>query len=203
MVHSVLQAVGLVSPLAAAGGTIALQTLTAARARRVEAAREIALAEISESRVALLLRECPDDLFSMLSRYGRAAIEGAARDNLRLMARVISGFNVQAPMYASEFLALVDLLATLTPSEIQLLAIYVLVDAETPIPLESREVEVFRRVRVRAVPAVYSTEMEFKATCAAIGRTGMLLNNGAFDGGAYVATPRLAQLESLTRFTTL
>jgi hypothetical protein len=83
---------------------------------RLEAAREIFLEEARSGIAAGSVP--PDEFVSAALRYSRAALEGTARRNLRLMAQVMVHNVPQAPsLYADEFLRWADVLASLRREE--------------------------------------------------------------------------------------
>jgi hypothetical protein len=76
-----------------------------------------------------------DDAAAFLLRYLRAAQEGAARLNLRLMARVVVGkAHAGEPLYADEFLRYADTLASLARNEVVLLGALIRHNAQPHLP---------------------------------------------------------------------
>ncbi|MGI4807500.1 MAG: hypothetical protein ACRYF2_05255 [Janthinobacterium lividum] len=103
--------------LAGAGFAIAAQHLLR---RRVEWARDILLDELRQGEKTLSDLEV-EEVVAVLLRYARAAQEGTARLNLRLMAKVIAGQVERGVLYADEFLRNADLIAGLKREEVILL----------------------------------------------------------------------------------
>ncbi|KKC34841.1 hypothetical protein WH91_01025 [Devosia psychrophila] len=109
--------------LPVAGTTVALGA-TAWRsliAQRVAAARDILTGEMSRGTKALH-DVAEDEVAAVTFRYMRAAIEGTARLNLRLMAATASGQAHGAGLYADDFLRWADLIASLRREEVIVLA---------------------------------------------------------------------------------
>ncbi|HAO2892235.1 TPA: hypothetical protein IHM15_004852, partial [Escherichia coli] len=104
---------------AATAGNLALSKLLHSRAA---AAREILVEEIKLG-VKDSTEISPEDAAAITFRYMRAATEGTARLNLRLLAAVASG-QTQAPaFYADDFLAIADALSGLRREEIIVLGV--------------------------------------------------------------------------------
>ena len=103
--------------LAGARFAVAVQQV---QRRRAERARDILLDELSRGEKTVSVPEV-EEAAAVLLRYGRAAQEGAARLNLRLMAKVIAGQVHQQALYADEFLRHADIIAGLRREEVTLL----------------------------------------------------------------------------------
>ncbi len=99
--------------LAAAGVGATISRITQ---RRAEAAREILLSEMALGRA--LIEPNEDEAVAVTLRYMRAAQEGTARLNLRLLAGVIAGKISGGGLYADEFLRWADILAGLKREEV-------------------------------------------------------------------------------------
>ncbi len=97
-------------------------TYTKVMARRASAAREILLEELARGH-APATDPLPDDVATVIFRYMRAAQEGAARLNLRLLAGVIAGEISGPGLYADEFLRWADVLAGLRREEVIVLGV--------------------------------------------------------------------------------
>lgn len=90
--------------------------------RRIEKARDIALEEIRSAKQSNLSTAEADEFVAIVYRYLRAAQEGAATLNLRLMAKIMRGQFIHKSLYASDFLALADILSSLRRDEVVYLA---------------------------------------------------------------------------------
>ena len=91
--------------------------------RRQDDARQILLDELRKGEKTLHQIEEVDELAAMVYRYSRAAQEGAARLNIRLMAKVIAGQFQAGALVADEFLAYADMLGSLRRDEVILIAV--------------------------------------------------------------------------------
>lgn len=88
--------------------------------KRRDEAFEILLSEIRDGTFHKLDQ---NEVVSVCARYQRDAMEGIARQNLRLMAKVIKGMAINRELCASSFSRYANILATLTEDEITVLAI--------------------------------------------------------------------------------
>jgi hypothetical protein len=89
---------------------------------RREVARKIAISEISRCGRSKLDVINSDEFVPIVFRYGRAAIEGTASHNLKLMAKLMRGQIVTESVFASEFLEFADVISTLKLREIAYLS---------------------------------------------------------------------------------
>lgn len=89
---------------------------------RANAAFEILLSEIRQGDASGVHQ---NEAVSVIARYQRDAMEGVARNNLRLMARVINGMAEKKELKASTFLRYANILASLTEEEVAVLGVMV------------------------------------------------------------------------------
>lgn len=167
--------------------------------RRLEAAREIALEEIRVGDRSLWEAE-PDEVVAIVYRYLRAAQEGAARINLRLLARVIAGQAHMGNLKADEFLYYADILASLRREEIIALAkihhLDLQMSAASP-PDKKALCDAFEK---ELVPSIFSSQDELLATCMGVTRTGLVLEQTDYMLFDYRASPLLHRLVALAPF---
>jgi len=189
-------------PGAALAGLFAERALSQWTEKRIARAREILLSEVRAGNVTLSEDQIEEGI-GVYFRYQRAALEGAARINLRLLAQEISTMNNSGKFSAQEFLYDADMIATLREKEILLLArMFKIHDEMAPKPWdENRHVTgAAKRLEKELVPSVFSTTNELKAWSAALSRTGMVMLMPGFDGGTYVPTSLLIKLVEKTSF---
>jgi hypothetical protein len=86
--------------------------------RRSEQAREILLEELRHANITNIETASEDDAVAVIVRYLRAAREGAARLNLRLLAKAIAGKLQIGWLVADEFLDHAEALASLSRDEV-------------------------------------------------------------------------------------
>jgi hypothetical protein len=99
--------------------------------KRLDAAREILLQEIADGQIDMSDAGELEEIAAIIYRYGRAAQEGAAKANLRLLAQVIAGKNSSITLTADRFLYYADVISSLKVDEIKLLGIMVREKATT------------------------------------------------------------------------
>ena len=90
------------------------------RERRRKEALEILLSEI---RKGDFQKVNEFEAVSIIERYMRDAMEGTARNNLKIMAQVIRGMSASDSLQSSLFLRYASILASLSAEEIQVLGI--------------------------------------------------------------------------------
>jgi hypothetical protein len=166
----------------------------------MERAREILIDELSQGRTTIDDIAEADELAAILYRYGRAAQEGAARLNLRLMAKVIAGQKESRTLTANEFLYHAEILASLRREEIVLLS--TLYRHWKAIPdEESKRTDAAQKDALNElVPGMFNSRDEFMATAGAITRTGLVIGTSVFSGTADRPSPLFDKLYTLAPF---
>lgn len=86
--------------------------------KKVAEGVEILLSEIRQGDFSGIDKS---EMISIIARYQRDAMEGVARNNLRLLARVISGMAKKNELHAPSFLKYANILSGLTEEEIVVL----------------------------------------------------------------------------------
>lgn len=168
--------------------------------KRINDASEILLEEIRKGHSSILEA---DDVYSFVAiteRYFRAAQEGAARLNLRLMAKVIANQKLNGNLSADEFLYHADILASLRVNEIILLGKFHVRYKEA----QAENLQDFASARIATqnvlkelIPDPFENEKEIMATAHAVTRTGLLLPHpGAVGGPTFEPTVLLEKLIS-------
>lgn len=180
------------------GGTISnlLQKEIESRKR---IAADILLNEIKRGDFSIISGKEIHEAIPMMLRYGRAAIEGSARLNLRLMAQVLAGKMVSSDFAAEKFLAYADALASLQRNEIILLAT---MQREIDQEIKNRNgiygaeaPAMWDRVAAILIPSIFQNEDEMRATVTSASRTGLVMMEGNIDAmGFWVPSPSLDEL---------
>jgi hypothetical protein len=141
-----------------------------------------------------------DEGVAIVYRYLRAATEGPARLNLRLMAQVIAGKAHLSALSADEFLHEADMIASLRREEIMLLAkLHAawhsdwLQENEPSVQFEAA----MRWAAAELVPQVFGNREEVEATAGGIVRTGLLKVMPGIGSSTYAPTPLLDRLVTL------
>lgn len=100
------------------GGSVAGCLVRQFFRRRAETARDLLLEELRRANIGEVQVASEDDAIAVIIRYLRAATEGSARLNLRLLAKVIAGKLRSGTLVADEFLQYAEALAPLSRDEI-------------------------------------------------------------------------------------
>lgn len=170
--------------------------------RRAEVARNVALEEIRAGRGILpLSAPDADEAVAIAWRYFRAAEEGTARLNLRLMASVLAGQLASGELNASKFLRWSDLIASLSEPEIVLLATLHRVCKGNDV------VDGDIKACGLLVPKYFDDEGDFALTAQSLLRTGLVKQIGMdFWAGPkgldwrFTTTSRMLELVQLADF---
>jgi hypothetical protein len=126
----------------------------------------------SEFRQGNFDRADEDEIVSICYRLIRDAEEGVAKNNLRLMARVINGMADKDELRAPTFLRYAPILSSLTEEEISILAVMMRFDS-------TRLTDTWAREREHALLEI-STNIEEKMQ--ALIRTGLVIMHMATAG---------------------
>lgn len=171
---------------------------------RRERAREILLDELRAGDV-VLAETAVEESVAIAFRYTRAAQEGAARLNLRLMAQVIRGQAMHKVLHADEFLYWADIIASLKREEVYLIAtLRRSLDYVNEDVTRRGEIDVcktWENARDQLVPRVLPDEATMRAIAMGASRTGFLMPGNTFTGiGYFVPTPFLEKVLQLCDF---
>lgn len=160
--------------------------------RRRKNASAILLQELRKGKIPL---SPPDEIVSSVLRYIRAADEGAARLNLRLMAQVFAGKAFLGNLKADEFLHYAEILSAMRREELVLVATLQKVRKANL----AAEPHVQWKLAVEAlVPTLFEDEQAVRATALGCLRTGLLMDENTMDNmGNYVTSPLMDALERL------
>jgi hypothetical protein len=182
------------------GGTLLGTTLGLLLRKRLEESRDIFLEEVRDARRPIRDVHDQDEFVSMLYRYLDASRQGAARLNLRLLAKVVKGQHEREGLYASDFLRYADLISSLSREEAIFLATLHRLFKKRP---GSDNVETYRLVVEELTKTAFKGGEEVKACATALQRTGLLLPimTPVIGGAGYSCLPsplldRIAELAS-------
>lgn len=171
---------------------------------RHEAAREVLLTELRAGNISLIDAKHHDEFVAVWLRYSRAAHEGAARTNLRLLARIISGMLVHSELIADEFLYYADTLAGLRRPELMVLGVLhrhrKAFEAENSAPTSPAKGP-YARMAEELVPSVFPGGSHLMAICNSLTRTGLVVidsgDHAPAWGIAFTTSPLMDKLEEL------
>ncbi len=178
---------------------LAKTALNSVLRRRRERAAALLLVEIRRGKIPL---QPPDEAISAILRYMRAADEGAARLNLRLMARVLAGKAFLDDLKADEFLYYADMLASMRREEIVLIAtMHRVRHQNTEIEGRREPHQQWELIASALVPQTFSNENALRAAVTACLRTGLLTDENTIDNsGWYTTSSLMDELERLAPF---
>ena len=145
------------------------------------------------------------EVAAIIYRYARAAQEGTARLNLRLMARVIAGQAQIGNLIADEFLYYADMLASLRREEIIFIA--TLHREQTKAKAKGSEEgsktqqEIWDRVKAELIPILIPDDGSLLAVASSTMRTGLVVNDTTFNiDGGFITSPLMDRLAALASF---
>jgi hypothetical protein len=172
---------------------------------RLERALGISLDELRRGKRDIVDVSQHDEVAAILFRYQRAAIEGTARLNLRLMASIAAGQSARGRIVADEFLAWSDSIANLRREEVILLIEMLRAEQEVPSNITPAERNLWpltgkwEAVQRVVVPDPFSSLEEVLAAAAAASRSGLVAAvSGSIDMPVtFATTSRLATLIDL------
>lgn len=189
----------LLSYLGVPGASTAGGIFQSLQRKRAETAREIFLAQLQEGHRFLEEADEFEEYVSVVHRYFRAAQEGAAKRNLRLMAAVANGLICRRPTYADEFLRYADTLSTMTRGELILVStMHRLWSEHLQTFAPDAELGQFReKVTAALVPEVFVGKEELDAVSWATTRTGLVLVLSGWGGVFFLPSPQLEKIVAL------
>lgn len=192
---------------------LANTTLQSLFQKRGETARRIALKEMAECKRSKFDVQDADEFVAIAYRYGRAALEGAARLNLLLMAKVMKGQALAGEIYASEFNEFADLISSLKSREIVYLGTMIKLykqgvqikkeDSEERYELEQSVSIDMKRELIGT--AHFQDARAFSACESSLQRTSLIYPKETLIGGGaiYAPTGDLERLRDLVDFMEL
>ncbi len=187
------------------GAAVAGGAVTRFLRRRTEAARDILLDELRRANITDVEAASEDDAVGVVYRYLRAAQEGAARLNLRLLAKVIVGQFEAGRLMADEFLQYAESLAALSRDEIIVIGTMYRAMVE-------------QLAQMRENPATFPNGIDpWAATKRALAekgweedrvaaagtrsqRSGLVVGHAAYGGMIFSASPMLTELGKTVDF---
>ena len=175
------------------GASILEQYVNAAYEKRKAAAREILIDAIKREGVENLQFEegDADELVQMMMRFAKAAEEGTARQNLKLLAQVIFGLKRNRTFEFDKFQAYANVLETLTRDEILFLGRMYRFYTDNP---DKNDYRAF----LASLSGTFETT-QAESLAAALTRTGMLLPISAFGATNYAPAEHLFEICELAQ----
>ncbi len=138
-------------------------------AKRSEEALEILFSQVRQGDFLGLNQ---NDVVSIIARFQRDAMEGIAKNNLRLMARMIKGMAEKSELNASSFSRYANILASLTDKEIRILA--VMTQFRDEVASNSGDVVKVKLVKDKRHNALIGVTKQAEGHLQALMRTGLV-----------------------------
>ncbi|WP_369050215.1 hypothetical protein [Burkholderia gladioli] len=167
--------------------------------KRREEARNIMLDALRRGSISLNGADLEESV-PVLFRFIRAAEEGSARRNLRLLAEVFAGQARHKAIAADEFLYYADILSPLRREEIQFLGSLYRIWMEVSADLEDVSkvrVELSKRLKSELIPELMADDAEFFAIAASASRTGLVSRFSGWGGEFLQPSPLLVRLAQM------
>ncbi|MEM7043853.1 MAG: hypothetical protein AAF543_13670 [Pseudomonadota bacterium] len=174
---------------------------------RLEEAEDILDSELRRIKRRLTRVGEVEEAAGMVLRYIRAAEEGTANINLRIMAKVICGLAARSRAKASDFLRYADAVASLTVEEICVVTCLLEKTAELDElgVTKDRDNKAWSNMIDDLVPRMFTDQQHVAEILLAASRTGLVTKAAPFKLGPFCTTPflrDLAELASLQRAIT-
>jgi|GEM_PF-2277274 len=166
--------------------------------RRAEDAYDILLSEISQG-VDPLRAANEDETIAVIYKYMLAAKNGAARRNLKLLARAIAGLAKRDKLYADEFARFSQAIEGLTRD--QILVLGRIHFHKTRLRKDASSHELWTHLEKELVPGQFESVDHLLAVCCSALHSGLVLNPRDFDSaGVFTTSPLMDELVSLVDF---
>jgi hypothetical protein len=174
------------------GSAILEKAVDAAYERRLRSARDVLIETIRHEGVESLAfsKDNADDLIQMMMRFAKAAQEGAARKNLKLLSEVIVGLKKNDDFRFDKFQLCANVLETLTKDEILFIGYM--------FSYYKKSTSNNFRAFLTSLSGTFN-EQQGEALAAGLLRTGMLFPVSAWGTLSYSPTPRLFEICELAQ----
>ncbi|WP_233890111.1 hypothetical protein [Paraburkholderia flagellata] len=184
------------------GGNVAGFGLKQLMAKRLDAAREVLLNELARGQSRVSEVDLEEGL-AIVYRFLRAAQEGAARVNLRLLSQVIANQAWGGTMKADDFLYYADILGPLRRDEMLLLGSLHrnwFDERRLSLDVGQRRIETIGAMKADLVPGVFESDADFFAIADSLTRTGLVATVAAYGGSFYEPSPLLQRVVRMVDF---
>lgn len=191
----------VLSSLQLPGGASLVEIMSAYTRRKRREASDMLITELSHGHHGTIRFEeyDVDPLIEIVHRFSKAVNDGAARENLRLLAQIIAGLKKNKALEADKFRKWSGILEGLTRDELMLLGKGIAVQRDLAAGGPYERNEFWQRLRPMLLEGGYSQD-DISALCGSIGRTGLIIFESAFGGGTYTPTSWLSELGELADF---
>ena len=168
--------------------------------KRMKSAAEIWVEVVGRDWGALS-EEQKEELVSIVDTFLQIARKGAAKANLRLLARIVAGQKAREALRADEFMTYASVLEGLSVEEIEALAVLYKTWKEHA----RDQAQIIRdEIRKQLIPKLAANNEELGALYEGIARTGLLVRiNDLYDFSGFKPSKKFDQLVSLASFEDL
>lgn len=180
--------------------------------KRAEKAREIALAEMKRCERSEFDIESADQFVAIVYRYQRAALEGTALLNLKILAKIMRGQATEGSVFASEFNEFAEIISSLKTRDIVYLGTLIRLHKEKALVPKENSEEYFEidqsvgiLIRKELVGTTHFPENRDLISCeTSLQRTAFVYPSVHIIGGTiFSPTSDLERLAALVEFEEL
>jgi len=182
------------------GGGLLAKAIDQHLARRSQEAVEIAIDELSKGNVDFDEADA-EPFVAILLRYSKAASEGAARKNLRLLMQVVVGLKKNKSLKDDLFRRWASILEHMTRDELMLVGQAIILQRKKQEGVQAIDENFWQLIQDAMVAGRYLAE-ELPALGASVSRYGILVPKSAWGGIVYAASPWLEELAKLVDVST-
>ncbi|WP_407167783.1 hypothetical protein [Bradyrhizobium sp. ORS 111] len=166
--------------------------------RKQREAAEILIAEVSNGSAGPIEfsgRET-DPLIEIIYRFSKAVSDGAARENLRLLAKIIAGLKKNKALDPDKFRRWANILEQLTRDELMVIGKAIAIRRKIVAGGPEAANDFWQRLEVELKASGYNPD-EIGPLCTSVSRTGLLIPMSAWGGTVYIASPWIEELGDL------
>lgn len=162
------------------------------RARKEAEALKLLAHELRQAHLTVDDLVARHETAAMVFMLLRAAIEGAARINLRILAKALRGYTVRGETEEERYARLIEIIKFMSRKELVVLA--ALHDACRELSAAgwndgTATVTTERAVAKKLVPSIIESDAELRAVMGALTRTGFVAVLSTYGALAFVTTP--------------
>jgi hypothetical protein len=193
-------AADILSACSIPGGSTLTEFADAYLAKKRKEARDAFIEEMAKGDVQFDPQDI-DPLIDVIMRFSKAVADGAARENLCLLAKVIAGLKKHKALDGDKFRKWCGILEGLTRDELICIGKAYIVMKRIAVTEEGAASMFTKDLIAELKSGGYDGEIY--ALLASVSRTGLLTAVSAFGSMAYMFTPWLKELGDLASIETL
>ncbi len=166
-------------------------------------ALEIALDELRKGEIDALDVANEHEGIAVAYRYALAVRDGAARRNLRLLAKAMVSLAKRDRLFSDEFNKYADVLSRMTRDQILVLGRYYALaqeEAQETPDMELARSNAWKRTIGELVPAEFPDKRYVESVCSQAIGLGLIIPVSAFGGLAYSLSPIMDEIGQLVDF---